>query len=133
MYKCPLPPDGSPLANTASVPADSVARERLSTIDTRDNSRTWLREIGQRTGKGIDLNSTVTHGTNGLRAAVSQIAIGLVTRRLMLVRFSATAREHPAATKHDEAGCLDKWETTSVSANPQVTKGRTSAPRSARR
>ena len=76
MYKCPLRSDGSPLANTASVPANSVARERLSTIDTRDNSRTWLREIGQRTGKGIDLNSTVTHGTNGLRAAVSQIAIG---------------------------------------------------------
>jgi len=36
---------------------------------------------------------------------------------------SATARAHPAAIKQDEARCLEKRETTSVSAKPQRPNG----------
>jgi len=41
-----------------------------------DNSRTWLKEIRQRRGEGIDFDSTVTDRTNMPGLAVSQSAIG---------------------------------------------------------
>lgn len=60
IYKCPLPSDVSPLAAHRASPPKAVHGKGSSTMHTCDNPRTWPKEIRQRTGEGIDFDSTVT-------------------------------------------------------------------------